>query len=503
MSDNNALKRFFENEFGSFTALLDSLAHEVNADVASAMGIDFNQVLNHSKYCEPSAHQEIKLDDRQTDRFVDNKNAHGRAAVWIKHKIAPKCGVSYPHITLKVKGTTNTWNGWDAFKERYDRFKQLNGGNKADKAKYQQQQKIKQQQRAEKERQRQLRDLQIKAQQEQERQQRASIKNEYLGAYNNAPMVDGTDAYLKKKHIHNIAKRLPQLRTISERYDGKLKVWRADPTSDSKSRTVSAIPLARLGQTPAGLQRLSEHGKYQTQAVNDGDYKQAFAVIGPALKNGNPIDLCEGFATSVTGYAATNNTTLFCVSADNLKALVPVILSQFPDSKVRAICDNDQAKFKQGRGNKGMLVALELLQQFGHKKNFKIFIPKVNDVNGTDINDLHVAKGLTEVTKQLKQHQQHIKQSCFDDRFQLAQARFTCLSHTAQRQPAQIRKLAASGMALAPSKYTPDDITNQIIGAAKMRATIYTVIKYNKLYLKPQNQPFGALNKLALSAVKS
>ncbi len=466
MSDNNALKRFFEKEYGSFTALLSDLANEIEHDIASAMGIDIYNVLNHSGYIEPSAHQEIKLDDKQSSRFVTDKNNHGRAAVWIKHKIAANCGVSYPVLTLKVKGTTNTWNGWEAFKAKYEYERDIKR-NQLDKNKYQQQQLQKQQQRAEREAQRKEDERLAKIAEQKAKIERQKSKDEYLKAYDVGCMVDGTDAYLKKKHIHNIAKRLPQLRTISERYDRKQKKWFADLENKPSSKKISAIPLARLGQEPVGLQRLSINGKYQTEAVNDGDFKKAFAVIGPALKNGNQIDLCEGFATTVTGYGATSNTSIFCGNADNLKALVPIFLTQFPDSKVRAICDNDQAKFKLGRGNKGMLVALELLQQYGHKKNFKVFIPKVNDVKGTDINDLHVAKGLTEVTKQLKQHQQHIKLSRFEDKFQLAQARFTCLPHVSQRQTAQIRKLAASGMALAPSKYTPDDITNQILGAAK------------------------------------
>lgn len=464
-----SVRDFFEREYSSSaTEILHTHLSDLKT-VASELHIDINEAVN-SITIPSYPGQENKLTDKEGSRFVTDKSFRGRAAIWVKLK-ETKGGIQYPFITLKAKGETRTWSGYEPFKEAYDRQKAIAGNADAQQA-VKAAQLAKQQAAKQREAERLLKIEADKLAEAQRKAKHPLIKDEYLAAYAAGNVSDGTEPYLVKKSLTQIVQRHPSVRTIYEYYDKAMDEWRPClGTPPANANKITVVPLARLGSLPAGLQRLSIHGKFQTTAVNDGDYSEAFSLIGPPLVNGNPIDICEGFATTLSTQAATGNSTLFAVSADNVKKLVPIILAAYPDSKVRVISDNDYAKAKKGVGNKGMLIALESLQQYGHKSNFSVFIPRVKDLPrpGTDTNDIHVfhPMGLTELTRQLKSKNQNIKISTFDDKFQLALARFTCLPHTQQIKEHALQPVVLSGLALTPSKYAVDDVISSIIGAAR------------------------------------
>lgn len=468
MNNTLTMKSFFDKEYsGSANEILYRHINDLQY-VADELSIDVHTALNYIAL-PSSIHSEVKLSDTPTTRFVTNKKTNGRAAIWLKVKNT-RNGIEYPFITLKSKGSTLTWSGYEAFQQDYNQQKAISGNKQAQQQLDQQKQKQAQQVK-DREQARQKKQLQQLAITAEHKKLAEQLKTEYLDAYARANTVDGLEPYLVSKNIANIVTTLPNIRTIAEYYDNSLSEWRAVPAGQTMpgQKSISAIPMARLGGKPAGLQRLSIQGKYQTKAVNEGDYNQAFALIGPQLINGKQIDVCEGFATTVTAYAATGNSSLFAMNADNVKALVPLLLAAYPDSVIRVIADNDYQKALQGKGNKGLLTALDLLHSHGHKRKLSIFVPNVASVNGTDINDIHVKHpaGLAEVTAQLKAHANHYKSSKFDDRFQLSLQRFSCLSHLAQKQPNHIKSIALSGVALCPSKYSLDDVTAHIIGMAK------------------------------------
>lgn len=177
---------------------------------------------------------------------------------------------------------------------------------------------------------------------------------------------------------------------------------------------------------------------------------------------------------------ATNNATVFAVSADNIQQVIPVLLQSYPNSTIRHITDNDIGKYKLGRGNKGWLNGLEMYQRYGHKSNFKVVLPDMGQLQqATDINDIHCRHphGLAEVSRQLKNNKLRINKSQFSDRFELAMKIYQAKSHQHQCRPSDIEALARVGMALAPIKYSPEDIKLAIIGAAKMAGNYAVPVK--------------------------
>jgi len=470
MDNRLSIKQFFDKEYSSSAEEILNTHLSDLSFIANELDIDIYDAINVISV-PTSIGTEDKYSDKEGARFVKNKDMRGRAAIWVRLK-STKGGIQYPFITLKAKGQVRTWSGYEPFKEAYTRQKAIAGNSQA-----QQQidaaQLAKKKAAAEREVERQKKLAAAKIEAETKKAKSLQLYNEYMAAYARASTSDGTEPYLVTKSLTGLVKRHSNIKTLFEYYDRTLDEWRPILTDEipHNAKKITVVPLARLGSLPAGLQRLSAEGKYQTQAVNEGDYSEAFALIGPPLNNGKPIDICEGFATTLSTQAVTGNSTLFGVSADNVKKLVPIILAAYPESKVRLISDNDHAKAKKGSGNKGMLIGMEVLQLHGHKPNLSVFIPKVKDLPkpGTDTNDIHVFHplGLTELGRQLRAKEQNYKVSSFDDRFQLALARFTCLPHAQQIKEHNLKPVILSGLALTPSKYAVDDIINSIIGAAR------------------------------------
>lgn len=138
-----------------------------------------------------------------------------------------------------------------------------------------------------------------------------------------------------------------------------------------------------------------------------GKLEGNFSLLGK-LVNGEPITVCEGYATQCSIFEAKEKKEAIVAAlfAKNISAVVKILRKTFPDSDITIAADNDIEK----KENTGKNAAIEAAQKFGCKIALPEF-PKdkshdPSDPNKklyTDFNDLHSVCGIDEVKKQLKE----------------------------------------------------------------------------------------------------
>ena len=116
------------------------------------------------------------------------------------------------------------------------------------------------------------------------------------------------------------------------------------------------------------------------------------AIPGPLYHvirgNGGPLYVVEGWATGCSVHAATGASVVIAFSSGKLPAVASVLRDRFPGREIVIAGD-------QGNGSEK---AIEAARRIGGK----VVFPKLPDgIEGTDLNDLHQAAGLEEVSRQL------------------------------------------------------------------------------------------------------
>ena len=152
------------------------------------------------------------------------------------------------------------------------------------------------------------------------------------------------------------------------------------------------IPMFDTNGKLWSLQHIDSTGK--KQFASGGRIKGCFFPIGN-VKDSKTIIVCEGVATGISIYIATNIPTVAAMNAGNIDSVVDELTKSCSGKKIIIAGDNDWEKTP----NTGKETACKVAQ----KHALKAILP-INLLPGmSDFNDLHCHYGINEVTKQFKE----------------------------------------------------------------------------------------------------
>ncbi|EOW4146841.1 toprim domain-containing protein [Vibrio parahaemolyticus] len=152
-----------------------------------------------------------------------------------------------------------------------------------------------------------------------------------------------------------------------------------DKSRTTELRDVLLIPLHDQDGAIQSLQAITPNGK-------------KFFMKGGKMSGGrftfsgttDTVYLCEGYATGASLHQLTNATVVVSFTASNLENVASTITQLYPDSVIVVAADNDHKKEKEGKGNKGLEVANQLLEKHQFAHTYPLFD---DDDSGTDWND--------------------------------------------------------------------------------------------------------------------
>ena len=128
----------------------------------------------------------------------------------------------------------------------------------------------------------------------------------------------------------------------------------------------------------------------------------AFHLIGPHPEPGEPVLVCEGYATGASLHMATSLTVAIAFDAGNLLPVSKAMRERFPGCPLIICCDDDW-KTKRPNGdpwNPGEEKANNAALVVGGQVVAPVFSGE-REVKWTDFNDLHIAEGLEAVRRQV------------------------------------------------------------------------------------------------------
>lgn len=162
------------------------------------------------------------------------------------------------------------------------------------------------------------------------------------------------------------------------------------------------VPLVRYDLPRAealkGVQRIKPDG---SKLFTKGFEKTGAACRLGLVVHGQPILICEGYATGLTLRMATDRRLPVFVALDagNLQPVAEILARLFPDSKLLLCADDDWLT----AGNPGRSKAWAAARALpGAMVTYPIFRPGNRGRKDTDFNDLHAREGVAMVTRQLR-----------------------------------------------------------------------------------------------------
>lgn len=173
---------------------------------------------------------------------------------------------------------------------------------------------------------------------------------------------------------------------------------KVEPFGIRFNKDTLVIPLRDASGKLYSLQYIYPDGT--KRFLTGGRKKSCFHHIG-VLEDGNPILVCEGYATGASLYMATHQPTVISFDAGNLEPVVEELKKAYPNSPIKIYGDDDVWKDT----NTGRTIA----EQVTLKHNCSVVFPrfKNTETKPTDFNDLHVLEGLTTVKEQIEKALQH------------------------------------------------------------------------------------------------
>ena len=167
------------------------------------------------------------------------------------------------------------------------------------------------------------------------------------------------------------------------------------------------IPMSNARDQIVGLQVI--YPEKQPDTGRDKSYwpygmskEGAFHLIGPHPEPGEPVLVCEGYATGASLHMATSLTVAIAFDAGNLSVVAKGMRERFP-GRALIVCRDDDWKTKRPNGEpwnpgeeKGSNAALIV----GGQLVGPVFSGE-REIKWTDFNDLHCAEGLDAVRRQV------------------------------------------------------------------------------------------------------
>lgn len=167
------------------------------------------------------------------------------------------------------------------------------------------------------------------------------------------------------------------------------------------------VPMCNVRDQIVGLQVIYPAAREDTG--RDKEYwpygmskEGAFHLIGPHPEPGEPVLVCEGYATGASLYMATSLTVAIAFDAGNLLPVSKAMRERFPGCPL-IICRDDDWKTKRPNGdawNPGEEKAANAALVVGGQVVAPVFSSE-REIKWTDFNDLHVAEGLEAVRRQV------------------------------------------------------------------------------------------------------
>ncbi|WP_085630742.1 VapE domain-containing protein [Pseudomonas sp. R16(2017)] len=167
------------------------------------------------------------------------------------------------------------------------------------------------------------------------------------------------------------------------------------------------VPMCNVRDEMVGLQVV--YPTVQEDTGRDKSYwpygmskEGAFHLIGPHPDPGEPVLVCEGYATGVSLHMATSLTVAIAFDAGNLLVVCKAMRERFAGCPL-IICRDDDWKTKKPNGdpwNPGEEKANNAALIVGAQVVAPVFSSE-REVKWTDFNDLHVAEGLEAVRRQV------------------------------------------------------------------------------------------------------
>lgn len=167
------------------------------------------------------------------------------------------------------------------------------------------------------------------------------------------------------------------------------------------------VPMSNASDHIIGLQVI--YPKNQQSTGRDKSYwpygmskDGAFHLIGPEPEPGEPLLICEGYATGASLHMATSFGVAIAFDAGNLLPVAKLMRDRFPGRPI-VICRDDDWKTKRPNGepwNPGEEKANNAALVIGGQVVAPVFSTERHD-KCTDFNDLHVAEGLDAVRRQV------------------------------------------------------------------------------------------------------
>lgn len=167
------------------------------------------------------------------------------------------------------------------------------------------------------------------------------------------------------------------------------------------------VPMSNARDQIVGLQVI--YPEKQPDTGRDKSYwpygmskEGAFHLIGPHPEPGEPVLVCEGYATGVSLHMATSLTVAIAFDAGNLLPVSKLMRERFPSCPL-IICRDDDWKTKRPNGdpwNPGEEKATNAALIVGGQVVAPVFSAE-REIKWTDFNDLHCAEGLDAVRRQV------------------------------------------------------------------------------------------------------
>lgn len=463
------LLEFYKQRFGADPYVLIDAASSELSDIASAAGIDWSAVANDiqlsnvngdpSKFSKYTGHAPAVVD----------KSYKGRCDLF--SRIETKNGIDYPFINFVTKGAgSGSWSGLDFLWSEFRRVSELDGpaGPLTD----EELQRIARAERTRAKRERKVQETKFLAMQH--RDQALQFWLQFSHDFERAEPETGSHPYLVKKGISDIA-TLCDVRRMTE--------WARGPTP----RELLAIPLRRIDgeHRIAGWQRIyNDGGKYNTPAVDGGDYVGACHVIG-SLRMARRVCVAEGFASAASVFMASKgnrnefDAVVMALSANNMLPVIEQLVECYPGVEVWAALDNDAKSAAKGKGNTGLATGIEILKKY---PQVKCIYPRYkNPELCSDFNDLHSISGIKKTKSQLFSRENRLTVPTNAFEAELQQLSFTPTENSKKFLQQLVRVISAA-MLFCPYPYSPRDITVSISSRLKaMNALQYRDIVVNQI----------------------
>lgn len=162
------------------------------------------------------------------------------------------------------------------------------------------------------------------------------------------------------------------------------------------------VPLRNIAGELRGIQTITPQGhKFFDPGIEKKGNFHLIGAEGKDLSQGE-IVLCEGYATGASLHMATGKPVAVAFDSGNLLPVAEAIRDKYPNAAITICADNDHSMKKDGKSyNVGVEKAKAAAEKVNGKVKIPIFTAKEKAKGLTDFNDLHKARGLDAVRRQV------------------------------------------------------------------------------------------------------